>query len=210
MSYLLENLPLVSELSWEHLRLTMAAIAIAAAVAVPVGALVRAVPVLRAPTLGLLGALYTIPSLAAIILLVPLLGLSAESVVAAAVLYAQAILVRNLLAGLDSIDPAILEAARGMGMTVWQRWWWVQLPLALPIVLAGVRLATIVTIAIATIGARFGAGGLGVLLFEGIQQSRPDKIWAGTLALALLALTLNGLLRGLEARSRRDGRIQRS
>lgn len=202
MNYLLENWQLVGGLLLAHLRLTAVAMAIAVAIAMPLGLLIRSVPILAVPTLGLLGALYAVPSLAAIILLVPFLGLSQQSVIAATVLYAQAILIRNLLAGLDAIDPAIIEAATGTGMTAWQRWWWVQLPLALPTLLAGVRLATVVAIAIATIGAKFGAGGLGTLLFEGVQQNRPDKILVGTLALTLLASLLNSALQGLEARAR--------
>jgi len=84
-------------------------------------------------------------------------------------------------------------------MNLWQRWWQIQVPLALPIFLAGLRIAAVVAIATATIGAKFGAGGLGTLLFEGIAQAgRADKIWAGAIAVALLAFTLNGLLLGLE------------
>jgi len=117
-------------------------------------------------------------------------------------LYSQVILVRNFSVGLQSIDPAILEAARGMGMNSWQCWWQVQVPLSLPIWLAGVRLATIVAIAIATIGAKFGAGGLGVLLFEGVAQVRNDKIVAGAIVVAIVAFVLNSILLGLEWLSR--------
>ncbi|HEY9751935.1 MAG TPA: ABC transporter permease subunit, partial [Coleofasciculaceae cyanobacterium] len=113
----------------------------------------------------------------------------------AMVLYAQVILVRSLTVGLQQIDPPILEAAQGMGMNLWQRWWQVQFPLVLPMFLAGLRLAAIVEIGIATIGAKFGAGGLGVLLFDGIARGRYDKIWAGAIAVATLALLINsGLL----------------
>jgi osmoprotectant transport system permease protein len=114
------------------------------------------------------------------------------------ILYTQVILVRNFSVALRAIEPAILEAAKGMGMNPWQRWWQVQVPLILPICLAGVRLATIVAIAIATIGAKFGAGGLGVLLFDGVSQARNDKILAGAIVVALLAFVLNGILLGLE------------
>jgi osmoprotectant transport system permease protein len=117
------------------------------------------------------------------------------------IIYTQVILVRNFSVGLQAIEPAILEAAMGMGMNVWQRWWQVQVPLILPICLAGVRLATIVAVAIATIGAKFGAGGLGVLLFDGVAQSRDDKILAGAIVVALLAFVLNGILLGLESMS---------
>jgi len=119
-------------------------------------------------------------------------------------------LVRNFSVGVQSIQPAIIEAARGMGMNPWQRWWRVQVPLILPICLAGVRLATIVAIAIAAIGAKFGAGGLGVLLFDGVSQGRPDKIWAGAIAVAMLAFAINGILLGLEWLSSPARKIQQA
>ena len=103
----------------------------------------------------------------------------------------------------------MLEAARGIGMNGWQRWWRVQLPLAMPVILAGVRLATIVAIAIATIGAKFGAGGLGTLLFDGIAQNRYDKILGGALVVALLTLGLNYLLLALEDYFTVEKRIRR-
>jgi osmoprotectant transport system permease protein len=198
MSYILNHPVLVGELLLEHLNLTGVALLIAAAVALPLALLIQAIPWLSTPLLGLLGTLYTIPSLALIILFVPFLGLNATAVIAAMVVYAQVILVRNLTVGLAAISPAVIEAAQGMGMTAWQRWWWIQVPLALPVFLAGLRLATLVEIAIATLGAKFGAGGLGVLLFEGIQTNRFDKIWAGAIAVAALALAFNLGLRTLE------------
>jgi osmoprotectant transport system permease protein len=148
--------------------------------------------------------------LALIILLVPLFGLNRQSVVVAMIIYTQVILVRNFSVGLQSIQPAVIEAARGMGMNPWQRWWRVQVPLILPICLAGVRLATIVAIAIAAIGAKFGAGGLGVLLFDGVSQGRPDKIWAGAIAVAVLAFAINGILLGLEWLSSPARKIQQA
>ena len=118
---------------------------------------------------------------------------------------------RNIVAGLTGIDPAIIEAARGMGMNTWQTWWRVQIPLALPVILAGVRIAAVVCIGIATIGAKFNAGGLGVLLFQGISQGgRADKIWAG--ALLVGGLGPGGQHRAAAARTRplaSDARAQR-
>lgn len=198
MGYLVENPGVIWELLLEHLQMTGITILIAIAIALPLSLLVTSFRWLNVPVLGLLGTLYTIPSLALIILLVPIFGLNRQSVIIAMVIYTQVILVRNFSVGLRSVEPSILEAARGMGMNVWRRWWQVQVPLILPICLAGVRLATIVAIAIATIGAKFGAGGLGVLLFDGVSQARNDKIWAGAIAVALLALALNGILLGLE------------
>lgn len=195
MRYILANPEIVLGYVLQHLQMTSLALAIAVAIAVPIAVLISRIRWLVVPVMGTLGIIYTIPSLALIILLVPLLGLNAQSVIAAMVLYIQVILVRNLSVALQSIDPAILEAAKGMGMNPWQRWWRVQVPLVLPVFLAGVRLSAIVAIAIATIGAKFGAGGLGTLLFEGIAQAgRYDKIWAGAIAVSLLAFVINGIL----------------
>lgn len=210
MSYIFKNPGVVFRLLLEHLQMTGLAVVIAVAIALPSSLLVTHYRWLNVPVLGLFGTLYTVPSLALIILLVPIFGLSRQSVVVAMVIYTQVILVRNFLVGLQSIQPEILEAARGMGMNSWQRWWWVQVPLILPICLAGVRLATIVAIAIATIGAKFGAGGLGVLLFDGVSQARNDKIFAGAIVVAVLAFVLNGILLGLEWLSNPERKIRQA
>jgi len=185
-----------------HLQMTLTTLAIAVLIAIPIALLIMRFRWLSIPVMGLLGIFYTIPSLALIIFLVPVFGLNATSVIVAMVIYTQVILVRNLTVGLSGIDPAVLEAARGMGMSWWQRWWWVQVPLVLPVFIAGVRIAAIVAIAIATIGAKFNAGGLGKLLFDGIQTNRIDKIWAGSITVALLAFVINGSLLWIEQRSR--------
>jgi osmoprotectant transport system permease protein len=199
MSYILEQPAVVIRLLIDHLLMTTVALSIALVIAVPIGLLITRYRRIAPIVLGVLGALYTIPSIALIILLLPLLGLNAKAVVVALVIYAQVILARNITAGLAGVDRVIVEAARGLGLNAWQRWWQVELPLALPVILAGVRLAALVCIAIAAIGAKFGAGGLGTLLFEGIQQAgRYDKIWAGTIAVSLLAFAVNGLLLWLE------------
>ncbi|MBE9128439.1 MULTISPECIES: ABC transporter permease [unclassified Coleofasciculus] len=198
MNYIIQNPENVFKLLLEHLKMTALTMAVAVAIALPLSLLITRYRWLNVPVLGVLGTLYTIPSLALIILLVPIFGLNRQSVVVAMIVYTQVILVRNFSVALQSVEPTILEASRGMGMNSWQRWWWVQVPLILPICLAGVRLATIVAIAIATIGAKFGAGGLGVLLFEGVAQTRYDKIWTGAIAVAVLAFFLNSLLLGLQ------------
>ena len=209
MDYLLNNPGIIWALLLQHLQMTVGALAIAMLVAVPLALLVTHVRWLNMPVMGLLGILYTVPSLALIILLVPIFGLNAQSVIVAIVLYTQVVLVRHLAVGLESINPAVLEAARGMGMNGWQRWWRIQTPLVLPIFVAGIRLATIIAIAIATIGAKFNAGGLGALLFEGIQTNRYDKIWIGAIAVALLALAINTALLGLEDKVSPEKRMQR-
>jgi osmoprotectant transport system permease protein len=183
----------------QHLFVVGVALLIAILISLPLSILILRSTRLTAFVLGVFSVFYTIPSIALIILLIPLTGLNERSVIIALILYVQVILVRNNVAALNGIDPAILEAARGMGMNRWQLWWRVQLPLALPVMLAGIRIAAIVAIAIATVGAKFNAGGLGRLLFDGIAQTgRYDKIWAGAIAVAALALAVNVTLVALE------------
>jgi osmoprotectant transport system permease protein len=201
VEYLLNHPGEVAILLGQHLQMTGITLLVAVLVAVPIAWLLVRWRWLTVPVMGVLGVLYTIPSLALIIFLVPFFGLNATSVIVAMVLYTQVILVRNLTVGLAGIDPAVLEAAQGMGMSPWQRWWWVQVPLVMPVFIAGVRIAAVVAIAIATIGAKFNAGGLGTLLFDGIQTNRLDKIWAGAITVALLAFATNALLLWLEHRS---------
>ncbi|NTV65994.1 MAG: ABC transporter permease, partial [Oscillochloris sp.] len=114
------------------------------------------------------------------------------------VIYAQLILVRNAVVGLVGVDAAVIEAARGMGMNSWQRLTQVELPLALPLMLAGLRIATLSTIGIATVAAFVNAGGLGTLLFDGVRTSNHQKIIAGAIAVSLLAVGANLLLRQAE------------
>ena len=201
MSYLFNNLSLVAGLFGEHLRLTAIALTIALGIAVPLGLLVARVRWLQGPVLGVLGVIYTIPSLSLFVLLIPLVGLGTVPAIIALVAYAQLVLVRNMVVGLTGIDPAIVEAARGMGMNGWQRFTQVELPLALPLLLAGTRLATLSIIGIGTIAAFINAGGLGKLLFEGVSTGNRDKIVAGAIAVSVLAIGANLVLRFLEHRA---------
>lgn len=204
MTYILTNWPQVYPLLVQHVSVTVAALVIATLIALPVGWLLDRYRYLQAPILGILGLLYTIPSIALMILLIPFFGLGQRSVLVALVIYSQIILVRNMLTGLGTIDPTILEVARGIGMSPLQIAARVQFPLALPVILAGLRVAAVAVIAIAAVGARFGAGGLGVLMFEGIAQAgRYDKIVAGGFLVALLALVADVGLRRAERAVRR-------
>lgn len=210
MSYVINNPEVIWTLVQDHLLMVGSALFISLLIALPLSMLLLRLPKVAPLVMGVLGALYTIPSIALLILLLPIFGLNQNSVIVALIIYTQIILVRNLVAGLRGVPATMLEAAKGMGMNGWQRWWRVQLPLALPVVLAGVRLATIVAIAIATIGAKFGAGGLGVLLFDGIAQNRYDKILGGSIVVASLTLFLNYLLLTLEDHFTIERRIRRT
>lgn len=146
----------------------------------------------------LLSAVYSIPSLALFSLLIPVTGLGATTAVLVMVAYNQYLLLRNVLEGLDGIDPDIVEAAVGMGMSPWQVLYRVKLPLAAPMILAGIRLAAISTIGIATIAATINAGGLGTILFSGLRTMNQYKIVGGTLLCALVAVVADRLLKLVE------------
>lgn len=210
MSYIFTNPTLILRLIGQHLSMTITALIVATLLAVPLGAVLVRYPRWATPVTGLLGILYTIPSIALLILLLPLFGLNRTTVVVALIIYTQVILVRNTIVGLQGIPADVLEAATGLGMNGWQRWWRVQLPLALPVILAGLRIAAVVAVAIATIGAKFAAGGLGTLLFDGIAQNRYDKIVAGSVVVAVVAFGLNGVLLGAERYFDVRGRIRRA
>jgi osmoprotectant transport system permease protein len=199
--YLLNNFGDVTIRFGQHLRMTLIALAIALLIAVPLGVVLTRYRRLEGPVLGLLSILYTVPSLALLILLIPFVGLGLDNAVIVLVIYAQVILVRNVVVGLNGVDPAIREAARGMGMSGWQRLLRVEFPLALPVILAGIRIATVTIIGIGAIAALINAGGIGRLLFDGVSTSNPQKVVAGSLAAAVLAGVANSLLRLLERRA---------
>jgi osmoprotectant transport system permease protein len=198
LDYLFENEGRVWDLTVDHLQLTATALAIALIVAIPLGVLVATVRSVSLPVLVLLGIVYTIPSLALLAFLIPYLGLGRKPAVVVLAAYAQLALVRNIAAALRGVDAATLEAARGVGMTWGQAFVRVRLPLALPVFVAGIRIALVTTISLATVTAWINAGGLGSLLFDGISRQYPSEILAGAVAITALALCADALLRMLE------------
>lgn len=189
----------------EHLELVLLAMAIAVAIAIPLGIFIVQRPVWRTVALGMASVFQTIPSLALFGFLIPIPfigGIGKRTAVVALVLYALLPILRNTYVGLTGIDPAVLEAATAMGMTPWQVMWRVRLPLALSVILAGIRTATVITIGVATIAAAIGAGGLGTFIFRGVAMVSDAVILAGAIPAALLALAADGLLALLERRLR--------
>lgn len=189
----------------EHLVLVLAAMAIAIAIGVPLGMAIVSRPRLRGASLAVASVFQTIPSLALFGFLIPLPflgGIGARTAIIALVLYALLPILRNTYVGLTSVDPAILEAAEGMGMTEQQILFRVRLPLASSVILAGIRTATVITIGVATIAAAIGAGGLGTFIFRGVAMVSDAVILAGAIPAALLALLADFLLGLLERRLR--------
>lgn len=198
MSYLLSHLSEIGALTLQHMALVFTSLGIALAIALPLGVFAARVRRAAAPLFGLLGAIYAIPSLALLAVLVRYLGLGAAPVVIVLAAYAQFILVRNIAAALHAVPAAQLDAARGVGMSSWQQWWRVELPLASPVILGGIRLTTVALIAIAILGGYVGAGGLGNEIFFGLQRRYMEQALAGSLPAALLAIVADTAFRAAE------------
>src|SRR5215211_5459087 len=188
MAYLRDNPDRALELTQQHVQLVEISILVAMLIGIPLGILITRVRWLEGPVVGTTGVLYTLPSLALFAILIPYTGLGRTTVIVALILYSLLAIVRNTVAGIDDVPPATIDAARGMGMNGMQRLVMVELPLALPVILAGVRVATVAAVGIATVGALLGAGGLGRLIFDGISRGSTDRIIAGAIGASALAL----------------------
>ena len=207
MRYIIEHPDRMLELTQEHVRLVAISILVAMAIGIPLGILITRLRWLEGSVITTTGVLYTVPSLALFAILMPFTGLGPTTVIVALVLYSLLAIVRNTVAGIDDVPPAALDAARGMGMTGSQRLLLVELPLALPVILAGVRVAAVAAVGIATVGALLGAGGLGRLIFEGISRMNTDRIVAGAVGASVLALVADWGLSRLGDILRRDVRL---
>jgi osmoprotectant transport system permease protein len=186
-----------------HLTLVSISMLIAIGIAVPLGMFIVQRPALRSLALGIASILQTVPSLALFGFLIPIPfigGIGTRTAIVALVLYALLPILRNTYVGLTNIDPAVLQAAEAMGMTENQILWRVRLPLALSVILAGIRTATIITIGVATIAAAIGAGGLGTFIFRGVAMVSDAVLLAGAIPAAALAILADGLLALLERR----------
>jgi osmoprotectant transport system permease protein len=178
----------------EHVELTLLAVAIGFAISFPLAVLAHRRQWTYAPITWVAGVLYTIPSLSLFVILVPLTGLSVATVEIGLVSYTLLILIRNTVAGLASVPDDALDSARGMGFSSRQLLWHVELPLALPVMIAGVRIATVSTIALVTVGAMIGRGGVGQFILEGLRTLFQTEIVLGATLAAALALLADGLL----------------
>jgi osmoprotectant transport system permease protein len=186
-----------------HARLVALALLVAVPPAVALGVAAAHRPRLAALAVGVAGVIFTIPSLALFALLVGPLGLGTAPAVAALALYSVLPVLRNTVVGLAEVPADAVEAARGMGMTEIQALWRVRLPLALPVVVGGVRVAAVTAVGVATVAALVAAGGLGDSIFAGLRAGDSTEVLAATAVIAVLALTVDGTLALVERRLRR-------
>ncbi|ROS27980.1 ABC transporter permease [Cellulomonas sp. PhB150] len=186
--YVQRNHADITEALGQHVSLTLQAVAIALVLALPLAALAHTRPRLAAPVVGTAGVLYTIPSLALFALLAPYTGIGRTTVLIGLVAYALLVLIRNILVGLQGVDPAVTDAARGMGYGRTRMLVQVEFPQALPSIVAGVRVATVTTVALVTVGVVVGFGGLGQLMFRGFRSNYHAEIMTATILCLVLAL----------------------
>jgi osmoprotectant transport system permease protein len=191
LEFLAQNWKELLWLTREHVLLVLISTGLAVLFGVPLGILLTRIKSLRTPILGFANIMQTVPSLALFGLLIPIPfigGIGARTAIIALALYALLPVIRNTVTGILGIDPKIQEAATAMGMTDWQRLRMVELPLAMPVMLTGIRVAVVISVGVATVAAAVGAGGLGTYIFRGLRQNDNNLLLAGAIASALLAL----------------------
>ncbi len=193
-TFFVKNIDEILLRTLEHLQLTVVSVGIAILIGVPLGLLLvhfyRAAPSVQ----YILGVMQTIPSLALLGFLVPIVGIGFKPSVIALVIYSLLVIVQNTIIGIKQIDPAIIESATGVGMKKWQILFKVQIPLALPVVITGIRVATVTCVGIATLVVAIGAGALGTFIFRGLNILDNNMILAGAIPSALLAVLLDTIL----------------
>jgi osmoprotectant transport system permease protein len=197
VTWIIDNLGLIGQLSLEHLRLSVLPIVLGFLIAIPLGWLAWRFKLTRGVILTLTGLLYTIPSLALFALLPALIGtsiLSESNVTIALTIYAVAVMARSAADAFGAVDAGVRQSATAMGYSAWRRFWGVEFPLAGPVLLAGLRVVAVSTIALVTVGALLGTTSLGYLFTDGYQRKIVEEILAGVVMTMVVALVIDGLL----------------
>ena len=193
-SFLVDYKMELLELTMEHVQLTLMSLSIALFIGLPIGILLTRHKRFADPVMGAVGVVQTIPSVALLGLLLPLLGIGVVPAIVALFLYALLPIVRNTYTGIEGVESYVKEAAKGMGMSDWQILKRVELPLAVPVIFAGIRTATVINVGVATLCALIAAGGLGEFIFRGIQLNNTNMVLAGAIPAAVLALVFDFVL----------------
>ncbi len=205
LKFIFDNLGVIAGLGVEHISIVAVAVGLAILTGVPIGIAITQNQRIADMVLYVASIIVTVPSIALFGLMIPVLSLIGQGIgwlpaVIAILLYSQLPIIRNTYTAITNVDPALRESARGMGMTPLQRLWQVEIPLAVPVIMAGVRTAVVMNIGVAAIAAYIGAGGLGVLISRGISQTDPRQLIAGALAVSLLAILADYALLKLQKR----------
>ncbi|MCK0746331.1 ABC transporter permease [Chromohalobacter nigrandesensis] len=205
LQYFLDNLELLGTLTLEHISLVGVAVGIATLTGVPIGIAITKNERVAKSVLYIASIIVTIPSIALFGIMIPILSIIGQGIgylpaVIAVLLYSQLPIIRNTYTAINNVDPALREAARGVGMSQNQRLRMVEIPLAVPVIMAGVRTAVVLNIGVMAIAAYIGAGGLGTLISRGISQSDPRQLILGAVAVSVLAIIVDYALLALQKR----------
>jgi osmoprotectant transport system permease protein len=196
--FMRQNSDKLAQQTLQHIGLTFISLFIAVLIGLPLGIFITRRKQFSGAILGIASVLQTIPSIALLGFMIPLLGIGAKPAIAALLLYALLPIIRNTYTGIEGVDPAVKEAAVAMGMSKWQVLFKVELPLAIPVIFAGIRTATVITVGVATLASYIAAGGLGEFIFGGISLNNTNMILAGAIPAALLAILFDFLLSRLQ------------
>lgn len=215
LQFMMDNRELIAERTWEHISIVSVAVGIAVMTAVPIGIAITQSRAVADAVLYAASMMITVPSIALFGLMIPLLapighGIGYVPAVIAIILYSQLPIIRNTYSALADVDPALREAATGMGMSRMQRLRQVEIPLALPVIMAGVRVAVVMNIGVAAIAAYIGAGGLGTFISRGISQSDPRQLVTGAVAVSVLAIVADVGLALLQRALTSKGLVRRA
>ncbi|MBK0399571.1 ABC transporter permease [Limibaculum sp. M0105] len=205
ITFIFSNLGVIGGLAVEHISIVAVAVGLAILTGVPIGVAITQSQRLADAVLYVASIIVTVPSIALFGLMIPVLSLIGQGIgwlpaVIAILLYSQLPIIRNTYTAITNVEPSLREAARGMGMTPLQRLWRVEIPIAVPVIMAGVRTAVVMNIGVAAIAAYIGAGGLGVLIARGISQTDPRQLIAGAVAVSILAIAADYALLALQKR----------
>ncbi|KRM10296.1 ABC transporter permease [Paucilactobacillus suebicus] len=200
LKYFIDNRHMIWSLTLQHIGLTLTTIVIATIIAVPLGYYFASHKIANRVIMPIFSLIYTIPSLAFFVLLIPLFGLGTTPALIALVSYTMFVLVRNTVVGYQQVDDRMVEAARSLGYNRWTIIWRFKTLYALPTIISGLRIATTSTIGIATIASYINAGGLGTMLFTGLNENNYTEVVVGSIVIAVFALIVNWALERLQTR----------
>ena len=204
MSWFLRNWPDVALALWQHIAISLTALTIAFALSLAIGIVAARREKLYGAVMTISGVLYTIPTLAFLAFLIPVVGLGRTNAIITMVAFSMMILIRSVVSGIREVPADVIDAARGMGMNPGQIMRRIELPLALPVIVAGLRVSAVTLISVTVVAAYVNAGGLGTLIFNGIASDHAAKIWAGALTVCALAIAVDLLLALTERKLRRQ------
>ena len=204
MNWFLRNWTTVAQALWEHIAISLTALTIAFALSLALGIVVARRERFYSAVMTISGILYTVPTLAFLAFLIPVVGLGRTNAIITMVAFSLMILIRSVVTGIREVPADVIDAARGMGMSSAQVMRRIELPLALPLIVAGLRVSAVTVISVTVVAAYVNAGGLGTLIFNGIASDHPAKIWAGALTVCLLSVVVDLALALTERRLKRQ------